>query len=443
MFFEFVFIHPHDLLNRICRTASKDKTQKILKVFRQWIYKNICTAIRITGKNHIPIRLNETIHNTAFKAYCLRIGRVADATVIPAEKEIEKINAYIAEAKDSADENSVYHSFDMASIGAEVQELQMSLINLGYLTSAPTGIYDLNTTVAVQLLQHDLGVEETGIADSNILSRVADGSITIKSTYSAISLTSTGITVRDVQARLNTLGYRITKVSGTMDTGTIAEIKVFADINGIEYDGGIVRAELLEKLFASNAAKCDHYILLQNGDSHLLVTALNQRLKDLGYLAGSVNPAFDSKTMNAIDLLCKVNQIENQMCDNDLQKFIYGNAILQCPDELKPAAADDTIPTTPNQVISDRQLKIIRKWLTKQFAVNHTDKQAVKRLQMQLVRLGYMNIDAVSMIYDQNTFDAISAFQKANEIAADGIASKTTLTEIFRSEINNSMEESD
>lgn len=82
-------------------------------------------------------------------------------------------------------------------------------------------------------------------------------------------------------------------------------------------------------------------------------------------------------------------------------------------------------------MISDRQLKIIRKWLTKQFAVNHTDRQAVKRLQRQLVKLGYMQAENITMIYDKNTMDAVVAYQKAHDINADGIASKATLTDIF------------
>lgn len=368
---------------------------------------------------------------------------VYDATATPTESSAAEINEYINEKSEVADGSSMHHSLGMASIGTEVQELQISLINLGYLDRVPTGIYDLNTTIAVQLLQHDLGMNESGIANSDVLSRIAEGSITIKSAYSPLSLTSTGITVRDLQARLNALGYRVASISGTMDVDTISAMQMFASVNGMEYNGGIIRTELLDALFANNAAKCDSYVLLQIGDCHVMITELNQRLKDLHYLAGSVNPSFDSKTMKALDLVCKVNGIEYTACDASLQAFIYGNEILECPDELKPIAADDTTPSTPNQVISDRQLKIIRKWLTKQFAVNHTDKQAIKRLQMQLVRLGYLPTDFVSMVYDQNTFDAILKFQNANEIFADGIASKTTLTEIFRSEINSSIEDTD
>ena len=182
---------------------------------------------------------------------------------------------------------------------------------------------------------------------------------------------------------------------------------------------------------------------MEKGDCHSLVTALNSRLKSLGYLSGSINPSYDQKTEDAVKLLAEVNKLGDSICDNDLQTFLYGNEVVECPENLRPHALDDTVPSNPNQVISDRQLKIIRKWLTKQFAVNHTEKQAVKRLQMQLVRLGYLSSEHVTMIYDQKTFNAVQVFQTSNDLSADGIASKNTLTEIFRSEIDRSDEYED
>ena len=74
-------VHPNNLLNRISRTTSKNKSHKILKGSCQWINKNICTSIRIAGKNHFPIRLNKAIHNTSFKTYCLCIGRIAEVRI--------------------------------------------------------------------------------------------------------------------------------------------------------------------------------------------------------------------------------------------------------------------------------------------------------------------------------------------------------------------------
>ena len=62
---------------------------------------------------------------------------------------------------------------------------------------------------------------------------------------------------------------------------------------------------------------------------------------------------------------------------------------------------------------------------------------------MQLVRLGYLSSEHVTMIYDQKTFNAVQVFQTSNDLSADGIASKNTLTEIFRSEIDRSDEYED
>ena len=366
----------------------------------------------------------------------------SDATIVPDETVIDKINAYIEESLAKFDsEDNIYPLLGMGSIGADVQQLQQSLVNLGYLNIQPTGIYDVSTTVAIQQLQAELQLPQTGIADSIIQAKLADGTIAAKISFPTLALSSEGIWVRDVQARLRTLGYMIYPVSGKIDTETIESLKVFAANNGIEYDGGILKSDLLSILFSSDAPSYDGYKLLQYGDCHSSVVRLNQRLKDLGYLAGAVNPSYDAKTNEALELLQKVNNVQYTSCNEEMQIFIYGNDVIQCPDELRPNALNDTVPSNPNQVISDRQLKIIRKWLTKQFAVNHTDKQAVKRLQMQLVRLGYMEKEKVSMIYDQETFNAILTFQTNNEISSDGIASKSVLTEIFRSEIDRSAED--
>lgn len=358
-----------------------------------------------------------------------------DAMVTPGEEVIDGINAYldkmIAESAELA-----YFNMAMGTIGSEVQSLQASLLNLGYINSVPTGIFDVSTTVAIQQLQFDLGLDQTGIADNELLSKIFENSLQAKTGYSTLSSSSKGVLVRDLQARLRTLGYSVKKVTGEMDKATIESMRLFTSKNGIDYDGGIIQSSVLELLFGPEAVLNTERLPLEFGDCHQQASELNQRLKDLGYLAGSVNPTFDQKTIEAIQLVNDVNNYSGK----DILSYIYGDNIIECPTNLRPKALDDTVPSNPNQVISDRQLKIIRKWLTKQFAVNHTEKQAIKRLQMQLVRLEYLNRTDVSMIYDQNTFDAIVAFQKANDLPSDGIASKNTLTTIFASEINRSVE---
>ena len=367
-----------------------------------------------------------------------------DATVVPDESRIEEINAYIEEVTATLSEDQMaYPSLAMGAIGSDVQQLQQSLANLGYLNVAPSGIYDVSTTIAIQQVQYELQLPQTGVADSELQVRIVDSAVPTRTNLPTLALSSEGVWIRAAQARLRTLGYLIKPVNGKLVADTITALQIFATQNGIEYDGGIIKGDLLTALFSVDAAAYDDYSLLALGDCHTSVTLLNQRLKDLGYLAGSVNPAYDQKTSSALKLLKEVNNLSSNVCDKDLQKFIYGENVKECPSELRPAALDDTTPSDPNQVISDRQLKIIRKWLTKQFAVNHTEKQAVKRLQMQLVRLGYLSVDNVTMIYDQKTFEAVLSFQTSNDLSADGVASKNTLTEIFRSEIDRSSEAED
>lgn len=362
-----------------------------------------------------------------------------NATVTLLDSDISRIEAYKDE-KESQNADVVFSDLEMGSIGAEVQELQNSLTTLGYLKTAPNGIFGVETTVAIQQLQFDLGLEQTGIADNELRNYIADNKIAAKEAFTPLSSTSKGVLVRDVQARLKTLGYRVDIVTGKMDKKTLCELQSFAEKNKYSYDGGVVKAELLDLLFDSKAVMNPTVVALKKGDCDIAVAKLNTRLKDLGYLAGSINPSYDAKTVEAIKLLCSVNANASALSDVELLNFIYGNEVVECPTNMCPKALDDTNSSNPGQVISDRQLKVIRKWLTKQFAVNHTDKQAVKRLQMRLVRMKYLSTDKVSMIYDKDTFDAVMNFQTAKGLPADGVVSKNTLTEIFAAEINRTIE---
>ena len=229
-----------------------------------------------------------------------------DAMVTPGEEVIDGINAYldkmIAESAELA-----YFNMAMGTIGSEVQSLQASLLNLGYINSVPTGIFDVSTTVAIQQLQFDLGLEQTGIADNELLSKISENSLQAKTGYSTLSSSSKGVLVRDLQARLRTLGYSVKKVTGEMDKATIESMRLFSIKNGVDYDGGIIQSSVLELLFGSEAISNTEHLPLEFGDCHQQATDLNQKLKDLGYLAGSVNPTFDKKTTEAIQLVNDVN----------------------------------------------------------------------------------------------------------------------------------------
>lgn len=366
-----------------------------------------------------------------------------DATRVLSETEILDL-ASLAESKaqDFNEDYAEYQTLEMASIGQEVVDLQTKLSELGYFNQESTGIFDVGTGIAVQYLQEAMGLEPTGIATPAFQYMLYTDAVPEYEGYQALSPSSSGIRVADVQARLRTLGYLVQPVTSSVDENTEKALSCFASQNGFQYTGGVVMPELIDGLFSPNATAYHGHLPLRYGDCSPAVTDFNARLKELGYLAGSVNPSYDDKTAAAVALYATVNGREEvDEVTEDLAEEIYGENAAKCPSEFAPEQINDSSSANESQVISDRQLKIIRKWLTKQFAVNHTDKQAVKRLQMQLVKLGFLKPENVSLIYDQATKDAVAAYQEKNGLNVDGITSKSTLTDIFSKTIRSGVEE--
>ena len=370
--------------------------------------------------------------------YCYSL----DATMLPDENTVSALLAkQTARTQEAAADSNGYRTLEMASVGEPVSALQQALGELGYLNAAPNGIYDIETTAAVQYLQADLGLKETGVASPALQHRINAENLRRSGGYGTLSSTSTGVRVRDLQARLRTLGYLKDAVTGEIDAPTEAALLLFAQDHALDYDGGVIRSELCEALFRSDAASYQGLLALEKSDVCPAAVRLNERLKELHYLAGSVNPGFDAKTEAAVRLYQRINGLPvTGRGDAETLASLFAADAKTCPDRDAPAAIEDSASANETQVISDRQLKVIRKWLTKQFAVNHTDRQAVKRLQMQLVKLGFLQVRDVSMIYDQKTMDAVAAYQEAHQIAADGIATKATLTELFSTTIKTGSE---
>lgn len=327
------------------------------------------------------------------------------------------------------------HMLTMTSIGKDVLKLQQDLNKYGYLSDVPTGVFDINTMIAVEYLQNDMGYRQTGIVNPEMRMKLESEEQSKFQKFEALSLSSKGVRINDINERLFTLGYDVAPDKNNVTQKTNTALKNFAKENDVKSEN-IYGKALMKKLFSKEALKNNGYYELEEGDICVKANLLNERLKELGYLNGSVNPSVDQKTIEGINIYQKANGLETTpTASASLQKSIFSKEAKRCPEELAPDPIVDTGSKNKGQVISDRQLKIIRKWLTKQFAINHTDKQAVKRLQKQLEASGYLKAQDITMVYDQNTFNAVMEFQKKNSITADGIASKSTLTKIFSSTI--------
>ena len=317
--------------------------------------------------------------------------------------------------------NAVAPVFDpirlsMGDSGEAVTALQQRLAAGGWLDGCAPGFYDTPTLWAVRYAQSALGLADTGVVTEEFMSALGGD---IPEAPDALS----GMEILDAQARLRTLGYLSGPLSGVWDEETA---RLCAQLRGD--DPAVSLWEALAQ--AAPAAEPQPLTL---GDSSHQALALNHRLYDLQYMAALPDATVTQATLDACALFlrCRGDEAAVTEISGETQRLILDAAAAACPEALRPRRAAGSGSATPGQVITDKELKILRKWLTKSFAVNHTDRQAVKRLQRRLLLLGYLQEEQVTMVYDAATAQAVTAFQTASGIAPDGIPTKKTLMALF------------
>lgn len=364
-------------------------------------------------------------------SFCYAISAVDEASEEEQESNTNRAEEIHAQNSDRLQyPEKAYLS--MGAIGEDVRLYQEKLLEAGYIQNAPSGFYGITTMEATLQAQHDMGMEETGCANRILQEMIGEADEAI--VYQELVKGDSGYYTSAFQARLRTLGYMKAPISGVMDDATLEAARRFCQQNGYEMEDEVVSAEIVMNVHAANAETCSMNLPLTLSDECDQAYRLNTRLWKLGYLAGFPAAEVNEKTMTAVILFCEVNgnATVNKVITEAVQDAIFADNAENCPEEFAPVSADDAQSSVEGQVITDKELKILRKWLTKSFAVNHTDRQAVKRLQMRLVRMGYLEKDAVSMVYDETTAAAIRNFQQANGLTADGIPNKKTLMTVFK-----------
>ena len=153
--------------------------------------------------------------------------------------------------------------------------------------------------------------------------------------------------------------------------------------------------------------------VLKRGSSGERVTALQQKLKNLGYYTGTVDGDYGDGTVKAV----KAFQSRNGLTADG----VAGEATLKLIDSgsAKKAATPSPKPTaTPTPTSSALR-------------VGSTGAK-VKSMQQRLKALGYYT-GSVDGTFGEGTRKALVAFQKANGLAADGVAGTATLNKLHSS----------
>ena len=332
--------------------------------------------------------------------------------------------------------------------GDQVTDLQNSLKALGFYSASPTGVYDSATVSAVKKFQNAHKLTVDGIAGKKtlqLLSLLAATAtpapyVTAAPLPTATPLTAAnvvvlkngtrGVEVTRLQNRLMELGYYTCAADGVYDSDEVAAVKEFQRKNGLTADG-IAGLATQQALYADSAVPAvtaapapivTPYVYvtpepsletLKTGSSGELVSALQTKLKALGYYTGTVDGQYGSATAQAVTKFQRANGLTAdgvagaQTLTRLYQSGTAVSAVTPAP-TASPASSGTTINAT-----------LLRRGDTG---------AAVKALQQRLVELGYLS--AADGIYGSRTVNAVAAFQKKNGLTADGVAGTMTLNRL-------------
>ena len=160
---------------------------------------------------------------------------------------------------------------------------------------------------AKQILDTEKNATPIPTADNrNMLAITPDPNATPAPTVLILKVGVEGDQVKRLQERLKHLGYYTGEVDGQFGQGTAQSVMMFQAQHGIAADG--LAGEETRTLLYSDAAQI--FVptpvptatpsVLSMGDDHDGVRAAQQRLKDLGYLEGSVDGDFGAGTKAAV-----------------------------------------------------------------------------------------------------------------------------------------------
>ncbi|MBR1584480.1 MAG: peptidoglycan-binding protein, partial [Clostridia bacterium] len=251
---------------------------------------------------------------------------------------------------------------------------------------------------------------------------------------------TTGEAVKRLQQRLMELQYYACTVDGIYNADDMAAVRAFQRKNGLKIDG-IAGLETQVLLYSDAALPATTAALpsptparvtaapagqatatpdpsaevLRIGSTGANVRAMQQRLASLGYYKGKVDGDFGEATAQALTAFQKANKLtaDGVAGTKTLTRLYSSSAVaVKATATPKPTAK----PTaTPKPVTAD----LLR---------TGDSGAAVKAMQQRLVALGYLN--AADGVYGIRTYNAVTAFQKRNGLAADGVAGKMTLNRL-------------
>ena len=310
----------------------------------------------------------------------------------------------------------------LGNSGPRVSQVQRRLIALGYLDSGEdTGVFDQSTQEAVNRFLSSIGRVPNGMLSLDmqefLLSENAPaygGEVTI-ATYQNLNVGDSGEAVLNLQRRLVELGYANGTPNGEYGQATINAVAFYQQCNGLEADG-LATAWLQSVLFSDQALTYEQtqqgvdgfgeptrdddaqdaaeppentdtlYFNLVAGSTGSAVTALQNRLVDLGYLERA-SGIFDEATQNAVIAFQEAIGVPaTGEASASMQRYIYSKAAPDASVQFETEGGGSYSPLRPGDT-----------------------GEAVTALQRRLWELGMLDRDDIK--------DSIGTYNEATRLA--------------------------
>ena len=321
-------------------------------------------------------------------------------------------------ATSTEDYTAGYPVLRMGSTGSDVSDLQARLYELGYYAGSIDGRYAAGTQSAVMEFQSRNGLVADGIAGrqtQDLIYSFAAQPKYVSATdtgddYLLLKQGVSGLEVRKLQARLAELGYYAGGVDGIYGATTVNAVKAFQRNNGLSGDGQ-AGAQTQKKIYAATARYADHPVATADPDQARTmvlgmtgndVYAMQVRLIELRYLSGVADGVFGQETMDALIAFQKNNGITpDGEAGSATRRKLFGSA--KAANRVTPSPA-------PSGYVTLRE---------------GDTGENVYILQARLFELGYYT-GRIDGRFTEETTMAVTSFQMANGLTADGIAGKGT-----------------
>lgn len=247
-----------------------------------------------------------------------------------------------------------------------------------------------------------------------------------------LDIGSKGKKVETLQRRLIELGWLTGSVTGTYDERTAEAVSAFQRKTKGLWEDGIAGPDTLRALYSSSAARTStpassyNPETLELGSEGADVKKLQQKLKDLGYLSGSVDGKFGVATEAAVIAFQKNNNLtaDGKAGTATQSKLYSGTAKKSTGTQIK--IDDSSSSGRDTSGISSTGYITLE---------NGSSGDQVRTLQKRLKDLGYYN-GSVDGSYGESTQAAVMAFQLRNNLTVDGKAGPATQRVLYGSTAN-------